>query len=488
MTEADGHNHEDAGKVAIAFLLVGIGSFSTLVGAALVFTPFVDLRKNAERKGTRAQLGRGQKLALSFALAFAAGVMIVVSFTEVLAHTYDSFNAVEGLNPTKEVVEGEVDPHAGHNHRRLGGGHEGRNHGGAETGPVSVVSMLVFIGGFVIMGLINLAANGVRRLAAHLNKNAPGHTHDIDAAMGDIEDTGAVVAKIETPPTNGEDDAQLAAAHEVKDPTASQLLFSGILTAVAIAMHNLPEGIVVFVGGLTSPTIGAALCFATIVHNLPEGICIALPVCFGLSDMMKAKAKSKENNQKIPVAACLSRMCCSIPRWSGFGAASLATLAEVAGGLIGYLALLIADNAHSTDGASIVHGVLFGSCGGIMIFVSVHDLLPLAHTYANHGGNSGGGYIATLGFFCGMCAMCASNVMMSDVNDTTVIVTVSIGSVAIIIVTIVSLILAFVEGRHTHDSAPTTVEDESLASPPPAGSKVQLELVANGAEPKTAAI
>ena len=479
---SDSHNHEDATKVLVAFVLVGIGSLSTLVGAALVFTPFVDLRKKAGRAGGSAQLGRGQKLALAFALAFAAGVMIVISFTDILAHTYESFNAVEGLNPKEVVVAGEVDPHAGHNHRRLGGGHEGHNHGGAETGPVSVVSALVFIGGFVIMGLINMAANGLRLLAARLNKNAPGHTHDIEAAIGDIGDNEAVVANIETQSSSAED-TNLPAAHEVADANPAQLLMSGILTAVAIAMHNLPEGIVVFVGGLASPTIGAALCFATIVHNLPEGICIALPVCYGAADMMKPKL----GETKTGAVACLSRTCCSIPRWAGFGAASLATMAEAAGGLIGYLALLIAHDAHSTEGAVVVHGLLFGSCGGIMIFVSIHDLLPLAHTYANHGGGSGGAVITSLGFFCGMCAMMASGVALSDPNDTTVIVAVALGAVAIVILTVIGLTLAFVMGRrHHHEAVPSSVEDETLASSPPA--KVQLELVASGAEPKTAAI
>jgi zinc transporter ZupT len=494
-------NHEDAGKVGVAFLMVGIGSVSTLFGAALVFTPFLDLRKTNGGGQAKAQLGRGQKLALSFALAFAAGVMIILSLTEILAHTYESFNGVESLNPTAAATTDAAgrdpsDPHFGHNHRRLhDGAHAGHNHGGAETGAVSVVSMLIFVGGFCLMGLINMCASGLRRLAALFNKSAPSHTHDVESAMDDIQDTGAVVANVEVKSSNG---MYLHApdARAVEQPNNAQLLISGLLTAVAIALHNFPEGIVVFVGGLASPTIGAALCFATIVHNVPEGICIALPVCYGVADMMKGKSEVEQEKESARNAAVayLSRTCCSIPRWSGFAAATLSTLAEAAGGVIGYLALLIAGNAHSTDFSGIVQGTLFGATGGIMVFVSVNDLLPLAHTYASMGGAVSGGYMSTLGFMCGMGAMCASVVALSAPNDTVVIVAVALGIAAVAVVTVVSLILACVEGRrHHHHAVSTTSDDDAALSASAVGAQrqseeIELETVTNGEQPKTAAV
>ena len=99
------------------------------------------------------------------------------------------------------------------------------------------------------MGLINMCASGLRRLAALFNKSAPSHTHDVESAMDDIQDTGAVVANVEVKSSNG---THLHApdARAVEQPNNAQLLISGLLTAVAIALHNFPEGIVVFVGGI----------------------------------------------------------------------------------------------------------------------------------------------------------------------------------------------------------------------------------------------
>jgi len=51
-----------------------------------------------------------------------------------------------------------------------------------------------------------------------------------------------------------------------------------MLVALALGLHNFPEGLITFVGALTSPSVGFALCFAITIHNIPEGLCVALPI------------------------------------------------------------------------------------------------------------------------------------------------------------------------------------------------------------------
>lgn len=55
---------------------------------------------------------------------------------------------------------------------------------------------------------------------------------------------------------------------------------SGILTALAIGIHNFPEGLITFIASLDDPKIGAILAIAISIHNIPEGICVAIPMYY----------------------------------------------------------------------------------------------------------------------------------------------------------------------------------------------------------------
>lgn len=61
----------------------------------------------------------------------------------------------------------------------------------------------------------------------------------------------------------------------------------GILTGLAIAIHNFPEGLATFVATLSSPSLGAALCIAVALHNIPEGVCVAMPVYYATGSRWK---------------------------------------------------------------------------------------------------------------------------------------------------------------------------------------------------------
>lgn len=120
---------------------------------------------------------------------------------------------------------------------------------------------------------------------------------------------------------------------------------TGLLTAVAIGIHNFPEGLATFVATLHDPTVGVALAIAIAIHNVPEGLCVSMPVYFATGDRHKA-----------------------------FWWATLSGVSEPIGALIGWLVL---NNA--MDG--MVYGSLFGVVAGMMVNIVLHEILPTAHRY-----------------------------------------------------------------------------------------------------------
>jgi ZIP family zinc transporter len=110
-------------------------------------------------------------------------------------------------------------------------------------------------------------------------------------------------------------------------------------------MHNFPEGIATFVASLDDPSTGAVLAIAIGAHNIPEGLCVALPIFYGTGS-----------------------------RWKGFFWAFISGMAEPLAAIVGWLVLA---NAMS----DIVYAILFGLVSGMMIMLSVSELLPTAHKY-----------------------------------------------------------------------------------------------------------
>ena len=61
-----------------------------------------------------------------------------------------------------------------------------------------------------------------------------------------------------------------------------------MMTALAIGIHNFPEGLATFVATLDDPAVGASLAIAIAIHNIPEGLCVSIPIYFATGDRWKA--------------------------------------------------------------------------------------------------------------------------------------------------------------------------------------------------------
>lgn len=148
-------------------------------------------------------------------------------------------------------------------------------------------------------------------------------------------------------------------------PDRAGLMRMGVLSALAIAIHNFPEGLATFTGALKDPALGISIAVAIAIHNIPEGIAVSVPMYYATGDRKKA-----------------------------FGLSFLSGLAEPVGAVVGYTILASIFN-------DIMFGVLFASVAGIMVFISLDELLPTAQKYGEH-------HIAMYGVVAGMVTMALS--------------------------------------------------------------------------------
>ncbi|XP_062173200.1 zinc transporter ZTP29 [Alnus glutinosa] len=144
-----------------------------------------------------------------------------------------------------------------------------------------------------------------------------------------------------------------------------QVLYSGIITAIGISLHNFPEGMAVFLGSMKGLRVGVNLALAIALHNIPEGVAVALPVYFATQS-----------------------------KWQAFKLATLSGFAEPLG------VIIVAYLFPSSLSPEILEGLL-GSVGGVMAFLTLHEMLPLAFDYA-------GQKQAVKAVFFGMAFMSAS--------------------------------------------------------------------------------
>jgi len=145
----------------------------------------------------------------------------------------------------------------------------------------------------------------------------------------------------------------------------AKLLRTGLFTAIAITIHNFPEGIASFTSAVKQPSLGIVIAVAIAIHNIPEGIAVSIPV-----------------------------YCATGSRKKAFGLSLLSGLSEPFGALIGYLILMPFFN-------DVVFGILFAGVAGIMVFISLDELLPTAREYGEH-------HLSIFGLILGMMVMAVS--------------------------------------------------------------------------------
>lgn len=267
-----------AESLLIAFLLTLFAGLSTGIGAALAFFSRSDNTKF-----------------LSIGLGFSAGVMIYISFVEILVKSKASF-ALYFSDPGAEVL-------------MLG----------------------CFFGGIALAAAID------RLIPEDVNP------HELKS---DDELSG------------------LKTDHEKKQRSHA-LKRTGIFTAIAIAIHNFPEGFATFVSSLDSLTLGIGIAVAVAIHNIPEGMAVSLPIYHATGERKKA-----------------------------FAYAFLSGLAEPVGAALGFFLLMPLMG-------ELTLGITFGVVAGIMVYISLDELLPSARVYGN-------AHTAIAGIVAGMGVMALS--------------------------------------------------------------------------------
>ena len=149
----------------------------------------------------------------------------------------------------------------------------------------------------------------------------------------------------------------------------NRLRRTGVFTALAIAVHNFPEGLATFTMALDQPATGAAIAVAIAIHNVPEGIAVSVPLYYATGNRKKAFL------------------------WS-----FLSGLAEPLGAVVGFVILL-------PFLSPAVFGVLFAGVAGIMVFISLDELLPAAEQYGEH-------HLCIYGLIAGMGVMAVSLLLL----------------------------------------------------------------------------
>lgn len=144
-----------------------------------------------------------------------------------------------------------------------------------------------------------------------------------------------------------------------------KLMRMGTFTALAIAIHNFPEGLATFAAAMSDPTLGLSIAVAIAIHNIPEGISVSVPIYYATGSRKKA-----------------------------FFYSFLSGTAEPIGALVGYLLFM----QFFTDA---VFGFLFAMVAGIMVFISLDELLPAAQKYGQH-------HLSIYGLIAGMIVMALS--------------------------------------------------------------------------------
>lgn len=239
---------------------------------------------------------------LSVSLGFSAGVMIYVSMIEIFVKAQDALVAEMG--------------------EKMG----------------AIYTVVAFFGGMFLIALID------RLIPSAENPHEPKNV---------LADCG------------GCGDCEVCVKEQKAKQQKEQLMRLGLFTALAIGIHNFPEGMATFVSAFQDPSVAIPIVAAIAIHNIPEGIAVSVPIYQATGSRKKA-----------------------------FLYSFLSGLAEPIGALMGWLILI-------PIMSDMVYGIIFAGVAGIMVFISVDELLPAAREYGEH-------HLSIYGLIGGMMVMAAS--------------------------------------------------------------------------------
>lgn len=231
------------------------------------------------------------KKLLSLSLSFAAGIMIYVSFMEMLP---EGIHLIEDYAGEKGVL----------------------------------IALFWFFGAMFFTALTEIL---VHKFAGDYHDHHQGHSH----------------------------------SHEHNHSNGHHLSKLGLMSAIAIGIHNIPEGLALFTAGLKDITLAYPIAVAVVIHNIPLGIAISAPLYYSTGSKKKA-----------------------------FLYTFLVGLCQPLGAVLGYLILSQYFN-------NLIYGILFSVVAGIMIFVSLDELLPASQKYEDH-------HLSVYGAIVGMMVMALS--------------------------------------------------------------------------------
>eukprot|EP00405_Crypthecodinium_cohnii_P013786 CAMPEP_0206458838 /NCGR_PEP_ID=MMETSP0324_2-20121206/23812_1 /ASSEMBLY_ACC=CAM_ASM_000836 /TAXON_ID=2866 /ORGANISM="Crypthecodinium cohnii, Strain Seligo" /LENGTH=311 /DNA_ID=CAMNT_0053930261 /DNA_START=101 /DNA_END=1036 /DNA_ORIENTATION=- len=281
-------NLENSGT---AFLVVCLAGLSTGIGASVVFEPRM--------------VKLASKPVLAAGLGFSGGVMMYVSFAEIFPESRTLFEH-HGLKPAMAYFW---------------------------------ATFCVFAG-MLLLRMMAFVVHLLDKDEVHEGQ-AP---HEIEAAKNGANENNETT---ENTPADAEagkvEERALSPRREAK-----HLKTIGLQTALAIAIHNVPEGLAGYVGTLNDPSVGITLSVAIAIHNIPEGLCVALPIYYATGSRVK-----------------------------GFAFALFSGFAEPVGAVLAWAII----KGTGEDMSYAVYAVLFGVVTGLMIMITLDELIPVALRY-----------------------------------------------------------------------------------------------------------
>lgn len=177
-----------------------------------------------------------------------------------------------------------------------------------------------------------------------------------------------IIAIIDRLIPGAENPHEIRSKDSIGADSEKELMRVGLLTALAIAIHNFPEGLAAFISALDSESIGISIAVAIALHNIPEGIAVSVLIYYATGSRKKA-----------------------------FNYSALSGLSEPVGALVGYIVLKNVIN-------KAMFGVVTAAVAGIMVFISFDELLPASREYGKH-------HLSIYGLVAGMAIMAVSLIL-----------------------------------------------------------------------------